>query len=511
MASCLVAAAILPTRDQTMHQSFFSYTLTRPLPYKWFSFVVLVGGAVAIIFFSFLNLAANGYTLEVIYTTDQNSTLSETQWFQKLPWTLFAKVDASCQSQGLALNTQLFTTQLGLTYTIANVWTYGANASTDIVPALTYLNNTLEDCAVNNIKIWAENTNSVGNSPYWAWQTGTTISAVATCSVHNGDRRSFFNMTMEYNPNPTTVSGHTSGGNGVALGSTGFLHLDGKGNACIWWREQLLLMWYFNLIKTLGPWFTNPNANLSDTIKLLRLSLAPNDGQDITSYDFFNITGWLDMADGGLVALQESGSVRMQQILAGYDFGLQLHHFAAVFYSTILSDLGRANGSNILADRDLLQQYFLIGYDLLYGDPAIPPQQAFDDMIGTSGDLTIKPSTFNAQYICQVPRRRNWGSVVIAVLVADMVFLQSLFNLLMYTTTWCMKRTNDASNCCEGCKKQFVGSPAQGNGVTSLPMSSNTRDMSGGTSDVSLVSLLPSKVHSTSTVSWEPLLSGRAL
>jgi hypothetical protein len=108
-----------------MHQSFFSYTLTRPLPYKWFSFVVFIGGAVAIIFFSFLNLAANRYTLEVIYTTDPNSTLSETQWFQKLPWTLFAKVDASCQSQGLALNTQLFTTQLGLTYTITNAWTYG--------------------------------------------------------------------------------------------------------------------------------------------------------------------------------------------------------------------------------------------------------------------------------------------------------------------------------------------------------------------------------------------------
>lgn len=134
-----------------MHESFFSYTLTKPYPYRWFTWVVAVGGVAVIIFFSFLNMAANGYTLEVVYTTDPNGTLAESQWFQKPPWTLMNKVEASCQSQGLTLNTQLFTTHLGLTYELANVWSDTNDSTTNIFPSLTYLNNTLENCSVNNI------------------------------------------------------------------------------------------------------------------------------------------------------------------------------------------------------------------------------------------------------------------------------------------------------------------------------------------------------------------------
>ncbi|KAJ9610380.1 hypothetical protein H2200_005157 [Cladophialophora chaetospira] len=494
-----------------MHQSFFSYNLTRPVPYKWYTWAVGIGGVAAIVFFSFLNLAANGYALEVIYTTDPNTTLAGTQWFQKPFWTLFAKVEASCQSQGLALNTQLFTTQLGLTYKMANVWSYGANGSVKISPSLTYLNNTLENCTVNNIYIDATNTNSVGNSPFWNWQR-TIISAVATCSVQNGDLRSLFNMTVEYVADPTTISAYNDGANGVALTSTGFLHLDKYGKACNWWGEQLLHMWYYNVLNVLGPggYSANDNATASTTLSTLRLSLAPNESKDITSYDFFDITGWFNMADGVLNSFQGSGSVPMQQVLGGYDVGFQLHHFATAFYSTILSDLGQAKGPNILTDRDQIHQYVLAGFDLspLKGYAASQGQQAFDDAMSTTGDLAIKPSTFNAQYICQVPRRRNAGSVFISVLVADMVFLQTLYKLLMWTTTWWMKRQDHKANYCEGCKKQLPGSSAQAESVALLPMPSNDRDGAKSISAIS-VSSPPSTLagRSESVFGWDPLLS----
>ena len=65
-----------------MCQSFFTYNISKPYPYKWFGWVVGLGGLVSVVLFSVLNLAANGYILEVVYTTDPNGTLSQTQWFQ---------------------------------------------------------------------------------------------------------------------------------------------------------------------------------------------------------------------------------------------------------------------------------------------------------------------------------------------------------------------------------------------------------------------------------------------
>ena len=43
----------------------FTYSLSRPYPYKWFTWVVIIGGICAIAFFSIVNLAANGYDLIV--------------------------------------------------------------------------------------------------------------------------------------------------------------------------------------------------------------------------------------------------------------------------------------------------------------------------------------------------------------------------------------------------------------------------------------------------------------
>jgi hypothetical protein len=46
-----------------MHKSIFSYGLSRPYPYRWFTWVVVVGGILAAALFSVLNVAADGYEL----------------------------------------------------------------------------------------------------------------------------------------------------------------------------------------------------------------------------------------------------------------------------------------------------------------------------------------------------------------------------------------------------------------------------------------------------------------
>ena len=386
-------------------------------------------------------------------------------------------VKASCQSQNLGLNTQLFTTQLGFTYGLSNVWSYASDGSTNIHPSLTYLNNTLDNCSVNNIFLDAVNTDTFSNGAGWSWQT-STISAVATCSAYNGKSRSFFNMTVEYQIASSTDSGHDNGNkNGVAIGNIGFLDLDRNSKACLWWGHELLVMWFWNLIDTLATYADN-NVTDANTIANARLYMAPNGGTNITSLDFFNITGWFYMGNGDLRPLQTTGesSRNITPMLADVDVGLQVHHFATVFYSTILADLGQRNGPNILTDYGLMQQYVLEGYDARalpgFNPSTTTAQQAFDQAKATTGPLSVPPSTFNSQYICQVPRRRGLGSVIIAIIVGDAVFLQALFIILTWATTWYLNRTDKQSNFCEGCKKQVSGQhQEQAAGIASFSLS----------------------------------------
>ena len=41
--------------------SHFSYSLSRPYPYRWFTPVVFLGGTIALVLFSLLNYVSNGF------------------------------------------------------------------------------------------------------------------------------------------------------------------------------------------------------------------------------------------------------------------------------------------------------------------------------------------------------------------------------------------------------------------------------------------------------------------
>jgi hypothetical protein len=81
----------------------FRYPITRVYPYKWYPWVVYVGGLCLIVFFSVFNFAANGYILTVQYTSDYNGTKATQTWAQK--FALIGKIVSSCQSQNLPMVT----------------------------------------------------------------------------------------------------------------------------------------------------------------------------------------------------------------------------------------------------------------------------------------------------------------------------------------------------------------------------------------------------------------------
>lgn len=65
-----------------MHHSWFSYSISKPYPFRWFTPVVLVGGVILAVLLSLINLSANGYYLKPLYTSDPNGTeaLSNAQY-----------------------------------------------------------------------------------------------------------------------------------------------------------------------------------------------------------------------------------------------------------------------------------------------------------------------------------------------------------------------------------------------------------------------------------------------
>ena len=136
---------------------------------------------------------------------------------------------------------------------------------------------------------------------------------------------------------------------------------------------------------------------------------------------------------------------------------VQADTFAKSFYSAVLADLGQNSTETFVSNSDLLQQYTNfkdLGNTTEVETPwlkAGPARKSYNDLKDSVGPLSITPSTIYAQYFCQIPELKSGGSLFIAVLVADLVFLQALWKILTWCTTMWLENTNEKANYCEGC------------------------------------------------------------
>ena len=163
----------------------FSYSISRPYPYTWFTWVVIVGGICATVFFSILNLAANGYVLEVQYTTNYQETLAQKRWTRRFPFSLFDKTVINCQPQDLPVNSQFFTENLALLYTLTSVWRQQGNFNLTL-PSLKYTRNKLENCAVAYLQIDLESSGRTAAQQGWQeWGPKAFVSTQSRSSFYD--------------------------------------------------------------------------------------------------------------------------------------------------------------------------------------------------------------------------------------------------------------------------------------------------------------------------------------
>lgn len=138
--------------------------------------------------------------------------------------------------------------------------------------------------------------------------------------------------------------------------------------------------------------------------------------------------------------------------------------------STILVDLGNDGPDNLLTSPTYLQYYSsnftaiqsamidVLSDDSGYWPRYLPSNQTYDELKDTTGPLGISPSVIYTQYVCQVPKKKTAGSMIVSVFVADVVFLQAVWTLFKFaTTSWLERRDPDATKCmgCLELRKQL--------------------------------------------------------
>lgn len=149
----ICAALTISLKPKTMaftHKLVFSYNITRPYPFRWFTPVTITGFVVFTVLLSWLNYGANGFDQVVTTTSDLNATIADTSMLYGLPSLLTGKTKPTCQPANLALNSKFYTNKNALQYEILQISRPGTKPAMTL-PALTYSNNVLENCSIEGI------------------------------------------------------------------------------------------------------------------------------------------------------------------------------------------------------------------------------------------------------------------------------------------------------------------------------------------------------------------------
>jgi hypothetical protein len=71
-----------------------------------------------------------------------------------------------------------------------------------------------------------------------------------------------------------------------------------------------------------------------------------------------------------------------------------------------------------------------------------PANDSYSALKQTTGDLGIRPSSIATTYICQIPRLKPAGNLIVAIIVADLVLLQAVWQLYKIVAEFYLGKKN---------------------------------------------------------------------
>jgi hypothetical protein len=133
-------------------------------------------------------------------------------------------------------------------------------------------------------------------------------------------------------------------------------------------------------------------------------------------------------------------------------------------WSTILADLGQAAEPTILTNATVLQLFirdlgaWTQDHELTANAWPGPATQDYNSLKSETGPLSLSPAVIMTKYICQTPQLKSTGNLIVSILVADLVLLQTawvIFKLLV--GYFCIKRES-SSECTCAAESHHAGS-----------------------------------------------------
>lgn len=100
-------------------------------------------------------------------------------------------------------------------------------------------------------------------------------------------------------------------------------------------------------------------------------------------------------------------------------------------YSAVLADLGQVDHApSLVTNVTALEATTQVFSDIRIGDTVAnalpgPATGPYDASSPSSGPLILTPSTISAEYLCQIPQRKSTGTLIFAILVANLDILSA--------------------------------------------------------------------------------------
>ncbi|KAI0503025.1 hypothetical protein F5B22DRAFT_630844 [Xylaria bambusicola] len=432
----------------------FSYPLRREYPYKWLTPLVAVGVLIAIASVLFVNIITQSYQL-VATTTNDIRALRAEHHSNSFFSILRRNTNVSCDYTSLPVNSEIFTRNYALPYTIRKVWQQYDNGTIENLGALPYREHALNDCNVTSVGITVNGKFSQGPLLNARSRVGLDIKPQAMCAIKvetpkQKNTNTYFILEGAYN---------------LIDDRPHFLLRNRTSSASLFWGESLLSLYYlvtshaYYNASLSRPWGDPNNMYSAYTysafINLTRQSTASVGGPDeVISDDFFQIycttennlclnTTIPSLSQGGGTGVGHYGSP-YPTIWPGVNI------LGKAMWFTAMTDLGQKDITvpNMLADQNLLVN--LTSNLTNEVNAWLEVQNSSDDRGSTSTlDMSLATTTFDpsvtpapalgvhtsyfsTNYICQKPMLKPAGTRVIAILSSSLILLDTIWKVFWF-------------------------------------------------------------------------------
>ncbi|KAM0436574.1 hypothetical protein ACHAPT_002282 [Fusarium lateritium] len=355
----------------------------------------------------------------------------------------------------LSVGDSFFTSELGFQYTVKSLKRVKDSDTTSVetISSIPYLHNTLEDCFLDQVTIQLKKSDAVGSPTWWiSWSSASSVDASAACSVMTQLGRVNISLALQYSGNIDQFYGYV-------------LEDNPQKHASTWWGTRLL------------------NTYLAGVCQIMSLTQQVDGENDDQYWAFGNIPYLRDLSERDLDFFRTNAYIASShgRIEAdAMDFKSLFHnpkhpvfpvaaeglHFARLLHSLVSIDLGNCDAPNLLLNDDDLKyaikapespnrkpkekldyrtgvyhkrmdRYSKIPRPYtLYDENLTFLHEAYDEFRNLTGKLGCRNSTIVSQYLCSIPKSKSTGTMILATVIANLVFLQAAWRLLGLTAQW---------------------------------------------------------------------------